>query len=167
MTMAATRTDLGLSASMPTTIAGEHLFDLHVDLAPAQTITGPDGTRMIFTAQGGRLEGDRIRGEMLPGGGDWLRVGTDAVGRIDVRATIRTHDGELIFMTNRGVIALGDDGAARFAAGEDVPWDAAYIRSTPLFETGAEAYAWLNATVTVAINELGPGYVNYRIFAVR
>ena len=52
---------------------------------------------------------------MLPGGGDWLRVGTDGVGRIDVRATIRTHDGELVLLTNTGVIAIAEQalGAVR------------------------------------------------------
>jgi hypothetical protein len=162
-----TRDSLGLSASMPDTVEVEHLFDMHVDLAPVQIIPSPGGNRMIFVAEGGRVEGERLSGEILPGGGDWLLVGTDRVGRIDVRATIRTDDGELIYMTNTGVIALGDENLARFAEGEDIAWDEGYVRSVPLFETAADAYIWLNTTVTVAINELGPGYVNYRIFSVR
>ena len=164
--MATTRSEVGLSPTMPESVELRHLFDLRADLAPAQGIASPEGARMIFVAQGGRFEGERLSGEVLPGGGDWLRVGTDRIGRIDVRATLRTDDGELVYMTNTGVIALGELGLARFAAGEDVAWDQAHIRSSPLFETGAERYRWLNAVTTVAINELGPGHVGYRIFEV-
>ena len=158
--------DLGLSPSMPRGIEAEPLFDMHVDLAPAQAITSPGGTRMVFIAERGVFRGERLAGEVLPGGGDWLLVGTDRVGRIDARATLRTDDGALIGFTNTGVIDLGEEGLEIYGRGEDVPWDKAYIRSTPLFETGDERYAWLNRTVSVAINELGPRHVNYRIFAV-
>ena len=165
--MATLPTDIGLSPTLPRDIEVEHLLDMHVDLAPAQVITTPAGTRMVFIAEGGALEGERIRGEVLPGGGDWLLLGSDQVGRIDVRATLRTDDGELVSMTNTGVIDLRGEALTRYAAGEDVPWDQAYIRSAPQFETGSERYAWLNSVVVVAINELGPRHVNYRMFAVR
>jgi hypothetical protein len=155
-----------LRSAMPDTLELEHLLDIHVDLEPVQLVPSPGGTRMIFVAQGGTVSGERLSGEILPGGGDWLLVGSDRVGRIDVRTTIRTTDGALIAMTNTGVVALGDEALARFAAGEDVRCDEAYIRSAPLFETGAPAYSWLNSTVTVAINALGPGYVDYRVFRV-
>ena len=158
---------IGLSESMPTTIEVEPLFDMHVDLAPPLGIASPAGMRMIFIAQGGVVEGERLRGELLPGGGEWLLVGTDRVGRVDVRAVIKTHDDALIHFTNRGIIDLGDDNLARFAQGESIAWDEAYIRSVPLMETGDERYGWLNSTVTVAINELGKDYVRYRVFSVK
>lgn len=163
---ASSATDLGLSPSMPDSVELTHLFDMHVELTPAQPIASPEATRMIFVAEGGRFEGERISGEVLPGGGDWLRIGTDRVGRVDVRATLRTDDGELIYMTNTGVIALGEEGIERFGSGKDIAWNQAHIRSSPLFETGAESYTWINSLTTVAINELGPGYVNYRILEV-
>lgn len=162
-----TRATPGLSASTPTALEMEHLFDMHVDLAPPQAVASPAGMRMIVVVEGGIVDGPRLRGELLPGGGDWLLVGTDRVIRLDVRATIRTHDDALIYMTNRGVAALGDAGLARFGAGEDIAWDQAYIRSAPLFETGAEQYAWLNSTMCVAINEVGPRHVKYRVLGVR
>lgn len=155
-----------LSSSMPSTVEVAHLFDMHADLAPPQNIVAPGGAQMIFVCEGGVVDGPRLSGRLLPGGGEWLQVGTDRVGRIDVRATIETDDGALVYMTNRGIIKLGDEGLQRFAAGEDIAWDEAYIRSAPLFETGAPEYEWINSTMTVAINELGSGYVKYRIFEV-
>ena len=74
--------------AMPDSLELRHLFDMHVDLQPALAIASPEVTRMVFVAAGGKFSGDRIEGEILPGGGDWLRVGTDGVGRIDVRATL-------------------------------------------------------------------------------
>jgi len=71
----------------------EHLLDLSVDLEPARAITTAVGGRMIFIAKGGTFEGPRLSGEILPGGGDFLLVGSDRVGRVDVHATLRTDDG--------------------------------------------------------------------------
>jgi hypothetical protein len=64
---------------------------MHVDLLPAQPITTPVGTRMTFITTGGVIDGPRLRGELLPGGGDWLVVGSDGTGRVDVRATRVNH----------------------------------------------------------------------------
>jgi hypothetical protein len=151
---------------MPQTLGLRHLFDMHVDLAPAQAIASPEVTRMVFVAEGGTVSGDRIQGQVLPGGGDWLRVGSDGVGRIDVRATIRTHDGELVLLSNTGVIAIAGPALERFGAGESLEWDELHARSAPLFETGAEQYAWLNSVVSVAVHGLGPRHVDYRVFEV-
>lgn len=151
---------------MPQTLGLRHLFDMHVDLAPAQVIASPEVTRMVFVAEGGTVTGDRIQGQVLPGGGDWLRVGSDGVGRIDVRATIQTHDGELVLLTNTGLIALAGPALERFGAGESLEWDELHARSAPLFETGAEQYAWLNSVVSVAVHGLGPRHVDYRVFEV-
>jgi len=151
---------------MPDSLELRHLFDMHVDLEPAQAIASPEVTRMIFVSAGGTFSGDRFEGEMLPGGGDWLRVGGDGIGRIDVRATLRTHDGELVYMTNTGVIAIPEEARARFGAGEALAWDELYARSAPRFETGAEQYAWMNSTVTVAVHGIGPRHIDYRVFEV-
>lgn len=144
----------------------EHLFDMSVELEPAQAIATPRGARMTFIARGGVVDGPRLRGELLPGGGDWLLVGGDAVGLMDVRATIRAEDSTLIHFTNRGIIEVPADGLARLAAGERLTWGETYIRSTPMFETGEGPHEWLNRTVAVAMSELGPNRVDYRIYRV-
>ena len=38
-----------------------------------------------------------------------------------------------------------------------------YARSSPLFETGDDRYAWLNATHTVAVNQFSLHEVHYRV----
>jgi len=144
----------------------EHLLDMAVDLEPAQAIPTNVGARMTFIAKGGTVEGPRIKGELLPGGGDWLMVGDDAIGRIDVRATIRTDDGALIHYEAAGVIDIPADGIERLAGGERLSVDETYVRTTPRFETADERYSWLNGLVVVGVNELSPDHIDYRMYRV-
>jgi hypothetical protein len=144
----------------------QHLFDMHVDLEPAQPITTPVGARMTFITTGGVIDGPKLKGEILPGGGDWLLVGSDGVGRVDVRATIRTDDGALVHYEARGVIKIPGDGLARLAAGEVLPFAETYVRTTPKFEAADERYAWLSEIVAVGYNILSPNHIDYRIFKV-
>jgi hypothetical protein len=144
----------------------EHLFDMHVNLLPAQPITTPVGARMTFIATGGIIDGPKLRGEILPGGGDWLIVGSDGVGRVDVRATLRTHDGALIHYEARGIVKVPADGLERLAAGEVLDFDQTYVRTTPKLETADERYAWLSELVAVGYNVLSPNHIDYRIYQV-
>jgi hypothetical protein len=144
----------------------EHLFDMHVNLRPAQPIATPVGARLTFITTGGVIDGPKLRGEILPGGGDWLIVGADGVGRVDVRATIRTHDGVLIHYEARGVIKIPADGLDRLADGEVLPFEQTYVRTTPKFETADERYAWLSEVVAVGYNILSPNHIDYRIYRV-
>jgi hypothetical protein len=128
-------------------LPAKHLFDMHVELQPAQLISTTLGTRLTFITDGGVVEGPRLNGELLPGGGDWLIVGSDRIGRIDVRATLRTHDGALIHYATRGVIKVPADGLDRLAAADD-------------------RYLWLNEIVAVGYNVLSPNHIDYRIYQV-
>lgn len=146
--------------------AVEHLFDMHVDLQPAQSISTAVGTRMTFITTGGAIGGPKLRGELLPGGGDWLLIGSDGVGRIDVRATLRTHDGALIHFESRGIIKVPADGLRRLGAGEGLPFAESYVRTTPTFETSDERYGWLSGIVAVGYNVLSPNHIDYRVYEV-
>lgn len=144
----------------------EHLFDMHVNLEPAQAISTHIGARMTFITTGGVIDGPKLRGEVLPGGGDWLVVGSDGVGRVDVRATLRTHDAALVHYEARGIIKIPADGLDRLAAGEVLGFDETYVRTTPKFETAEERYAWLSEVVAVGYNVLSPNHIDYRIYRV-
>jgi Protein of unknown function (DUF3237) len=144
----------------------EHLADVSVELEPPQLITTPVGNRMVFIAKGGRIEGLRISGEVLPGGGDWLLAGSDGFGRVDVRATINTDDGALISYTAGGLIKIPADGLARLAAGQRLSFGETYVRTTPKFETADERYDWLSKVVAIGYNLLSPNHVDYRIYQV-
>ncbi|MGE2734358.1 DUF3237 domain-containing protein [Mycolicibacterium vaccae] len=141
-----------------------HLCDLSVELQPAQVIGTADGVRLTFVIAAGSVSGPALRGELLPGGGDWLRVGADGVGRVDVRATIRSHDGALIHFRSGGVIKIPPDGFRLLDDGHPLPFAATYVRTTPVFETADERYSWLGGVVAVGYNVLSPNHVDYRIY---
>ena len=144
----------------------EHLFDLSIDLELGQVIPTPLGTRLTFVVKGGRFEGPRLRGEMLPGGGDWVSLGADGTSRMDVRASLRTDDGVLIHYESHGVLRYPPDGRKRLAKGERLSFDESYVRPTPRFETSDERYAWLCGIVTVGYGEYGPGRIDHRMFHI-
>ncbi len=144
----------------------EHLFDLSINLELGQVIATPVGTRLTFVVKGGRFEGPRLRGEMLPGGGDWVSVGADGTSRMDVRCTLRTDDGVLIHYESHGILKFPPDGRQRLAKGERLSFDESYVRPTPRFETSDERYAWLCSIVTVGYGEYGHGRIDHRMFHI-
>ncbi|MDY6995024.1 MAG: DUF3237 domain-containing protein [Actinomycetota bacterium] len=144
----------------------EHLCDIAVDLQPAQVIPTHTGLRMTYLATGGEVSGPALQGEILPGGGDWLLIGADGVGRVDVRVTIRTHDAVLIHLHSRGVIRVPADGLQRLTDGHSLPFAQTYIRTTPMFETADPRYDWLAGLVAVGYNVLSPGHVDYRVYRI-
>ena len=125
------------------------------------------GNRQIFYVTDGSFEGPRLKGKVLAGGGDWLLVRPDGVGELDVRATIRTDDGVLIYMTYRGYITNVPEIVPRWTAGEQIPHEEYYFAVTPYYETNAPQYAWLQQVVVIGMGSLIPGGVSYQVFAVR
>jgi hypothetical protein len=127
-----------------------HLFRAEVLLGSVQEIgETPLGRRRIIPISGGKFEGERLRGEVLPGGADWQLVRPDGVALLDARYTLRTDDGALIYVSNRGVRHGPPEVLTRLARGEDVDPALYYFRATPTFETGSAQYVWLNNLVAV------------------
>jgi hypothetical protein len=146
----------------------EFLFEVSVDVASLLTIgQTPHGYRRIAHITGGSFEGPRLKGKILPGGGDWLLVRPDGVGELDARATLQTDDGAFIYVTNRGYLTHIPDLAQRWAAGEQVPHEEYYYVTTPYFETSAVQYAWLQQVVAIGMGSVMQGGVSYQFFAVR
>ena len=151
----------------------EFLFQMRIKLAPPMDVgPSPEGHRIIFMGQSGTVEGPRIKGEVLPmSGGDWARIRADGSGTLDVRLSLKTDDGALIYMTYFGrMIPLdGDMEYALDFAKPDDPQGAEryYFRTNPLFETGDERYAWLNHVVAIGKGRTGDGGVIYDVFAVK
>jgi len=151
-------------------IATAHLFDIVVDLQPKLDFGGgPLGRRILFGSAGGSFEGPELRGEVLPGGGDWALFRADGAMLLDVRLTLRTHDGALLHMSYGGRWITPPDLRAQMAdAAHRHLVDPAryYFRTNPLFETGAKQYAWLNDVVCVGIGYLVEGGIAYKVSRV-
>ena len=145
----------------------EHLFDMRVDLEAPQVIgAAPAGQRQIFIIKGGTFEGPRVKGAVLPGGGDWALMRTDGAAQLDVRVTLKTDDGALIYSTYSGLIILSPDVLTRIMGDEDVPLAEYYFYTNPMFQTAAEGYTWLNQTIAIGRGKVIAGAVEYRVWAV-
>jgi hypothetical protein len=87
----------------------EYLMSYRADLKPPVEIGAvPSGNRRIFDVTGGTFEGPRMKGRLLASGGDWLLIGNDGVGRLDVRGTLETDDGARIYVQYHGVMVLDE-----------------------------------------------------------
>lgn len=147
----------------------EFLMVLHADLVQPQQEIGetPVGDRRIFYVEGGSFSGPKLKGKVLPGGGDWVVIGRNRVAHLDVRITLRTDDGALIFVTYRGISDIPQKVRQRFSNGEDVPPSEYYFRTTPTFETAAPKYAWLNRLVAVGVGKRLAAGVTYNVYAIK
>ena len=144
------------------------LFDISVSLHPVQDEGAtPMGTRRIVPVSGGTFRGDRLRGVVLSNAAaDWVLVRADASVQLDVRLTLETDDGALIYMTYRGVRNSSPEVAQRLARGDSVDPTEYYFRTTPYFETSSEKYAWINNIVTVGVGERLAAGVKYKVFEI-
>jgi len=148
-------------------LAVSEICDLSAGFDQFQIFPTTLGTRLIAVTSGGRVDGPRLNGEVLPGGGDWLLFSPDGTARMDVRASIRTSDGEMLYMTGLGRAEIVDGARDRFLAGETVGHDEVRSRLALLFEADAGTYGWLNNTVAVGlVSELSQHHIHYRVYAV-
>jgi len=131
---------------------------------PVEIGAGPFGVRNYYEVVGGSIEGKRIRGKVLTGGGDWLLVGGDGFARLDVRAQFLTEDGAAIYASYPGLLELNQKVSKVLVDGGETDYGDQYFRVTPRFETGDQRYAWLNRTLFVAEGRLGAGTVEYKVY---
>jgi Protein of unknown function (DUF3237) len=122
-------------------ITSRPLMVLRLATAPTVEVGATrQGKLTIFPVTGGSFEGERLRGTVLAGGGDWVAVDGNGIFTLDLRVTLETDDGALIHMTFTGV---RDDANH-------------YFRTVPRFETAAPKYAFLNRLLAVGIGEIRP-----------
>jgi hypothetical protein len=145
----------------------ELLFEINVNMEPPQVVgPTPNGDRRVRLISGGSFAGPKLRGEILHGGGDWLLLRPDGARSLDVRLTLRTDDGHLIYAVSRGILDLTPEIYQRIAEGEEIDPSQYYFRTTPLFETAAPELDWLNRVVAVSVGRLTQTTVVQTVYAV-
>ena len=136
-----------LGQSPASDLESEFLMELLLDVDPQLDA----GHTSIAPVTGGSFSGARLQGTVHNGGADWI---TQVSGHssLDVRITLETEDGAIIYMTYKGIVARGDSGL--------------YWRVTPVFNTSSEEYDWLNHKVFVGKSKQIEGKVAYDIFEI-
>ena len=149
-------------------LRSEFLLQLRAEFAEEQVLGDtPLGTRRILHAKRGSFLGPRLRGRILPGGGDWVLARRDGVAQLDIRFALRTDDDELIYSMAEGISDIVPAVRLRILQGEEVDPSEYYFRTALRFETGAQKYAWLNRLLAVGVGRRTATGMATEVFAVR
>ena len=130
----------------------EFVMKVTADIAdPIALGAAPAGERRIIPITGGKFEGPKLKGIILPGGEDAQFDRADGVTVFEARYWLKADDGAVIKVVNR---ALRDRSTS-------------YLRTQPEFEAPVGAYEWLNRAIFVGtLSPGGPKQVVLRYFKV-
>lgn len=143
-------------------------FGFWAQLAPPVDVgAGPSGQRLFFEVTGGAVTGERLNGDVLGGGGDWVLVGPDGFGRVDVRLQFKTNDGASIYVQYFGLMEINQTVAQALATGGGTRYEDQYFRTAPRLETGDSRYLWVNESLFLARGHVVEGAkVEYEVYRV-
>lgn len=135
----------------------EFAIALRVEIGPAVSLGETAlGRQRFIPILGGSVEGPAIAGEVIPGGADWQTTRADGVTLVEAIYAIRTTDGAVINVRNRGLVAPVKGGGR-------------HVRTTPQFEAPRGPHDWLNRNTfvgTIDLAEGAPPAVMIRVFRV-
>ena len=127
----------------------------------------PQGHRRIVPLTGGTFTGPELSGKLVPGASaDWQKVLPDGTALGDIRYTLRTDGGDLLYVKSRGVRHGSAEVLARLGRGEDVEPTEYTFRTATQIETAAPALDWLNKGVFIGVAGRQASGVIYETYLV-
>jgi len=144
----------------------EFLFTLALEIQVSSLGETPYCNRRIFHFDGGSVEGPKLKGKVLPGGGGSSLIRRDEVLEVDVRLSLETEDMHQISMAWKGLRHGPKEVMDRLYRGEIVDPRSYYFRTTPYFETSSEKYGWMNRICAIATGSLGANARTLDVFQV-
>jgi muconolactone delta-isomerase len=125
------------------------------------------GHRRIVPLTGGTVTGPEISGTLLDGASaDWQVLLADGTALADLRYTLRTEDGSLLYVRSQGVRHGNPEVLSRLAQGEDVDASEYTFRTSTRIETAVAGLAWLNKGVFISVGGRQPAGVIYETYLV-
>jgi Protein of unknown function (DUF3237) len=91
---------------------------------------------------------------------------TIRTARGDVRCTLQTNRGDLLYVQSRGVRHGSPEVLARLARGDAVDASEYIFRTATTIETAAPELDWLNKGVFISVGGRQPGGVIYETYLV-
>ncbi len=135
--------------------------------APLELGETTQGRRRIVPLTGGSFTGPELSGVLVPGASaDWQTVLEDGTALGDIRYTLQTDDGDLLYVRSRGVRHGPPEVLARLARGEDVAAAEYTFRTSTQIETASPQLDWLNKGVFVGVGGRQPSGVAYEVYLV-
>jgi hypothetical protein len=111
---------------------------------------------------GGAFAGLDLNGKLIPGmNADWQTIVPDGTAPGDLRHTLQTDGGDLLYVRSRGVRHGSAVVLARLARGEDVDASEYTFRIWTQIETAAPDLDWLNNGIFIGLGGRQPAAVAY------
>ena len=122
---------------------------------PVNVGGGPKGTRVIIDVPSVEFTGERFNAVLATNdAADWAAFSDDGkIAALDVRMTLKTDDGALIYVEYQGRMEV----------------EKGLLATAPTFQTGSDKYSWLNSIQAVAAGAVDneSGLLTYTIYEAR
>ncbi len=144
------------------------VYRLEATLADALDLGQTEcGHRRIVPLAGGTFTGSAISGRLVPGGSaDWQIVEPDGTALGDIRYTLETVGGDLLYVQSRSVRHGSAEVLARLGRGEHVDASEYVFRASTRIETAVPELAWFNRGVFVSVGGRQATGVVYETYLV-
>jgi hypothetical protein len=127
----------------------------------------PSGHRRIVPLTGGTFHGPELQGKLVPGASaDWQILLPDGTALGDIRYTLRTDRGDVLYVQSRSVRHGNAEVLARLGRGEDVDASEYTFRTSTQIESAAVDLDWLNKGVFISVAGRQPGGVIYEVYLI-
>ena len=135
--------------------------------APVDLGDVAQGRRRIVALTGGTFTGPDLEGTLVPGASaDWQIVRPDGTALGDIRYTLQTSGGDVLYVQSRSVRHGSAEVLDRLGRGEDVDPSEYTFRTSTQIETAAPALDWLNKGVFISVGGRLPDSVIYETYLV-
>jgi muconolactone delta-isomerase len=125
------------------------------------------GHRRIAPLASGTFTGPEINGTLVPGASaDWQTVLPDGTTLGDIRYTLLTDAGDVLYVQSRSVRHGPAETLARLARGEDVDPSEYTFRASTQIVTAALQLDWLNKGIFISVAGRQPSGVIYETYLV-
>jgi len=158
----------------PSSSASGEVQRRSLHLPPSQSRSPPPHRRRDLrwspqhrSLAGGTFTGPELRGKLLAGASaDWQIILPDGTALGDVRYTLQTGRGDLLYVQSRGVRHGSAEVLARLGQGEDVDASEYTFRTSTQIETAARDLDWLNKGIFISVAGRQTGGVIYETYLV-
>jgi hypothetical protein len=161
-------TDVGqVTRNKMADIATRPLFTMRMSVESQPLGTTRGAEQRVLNIKDCTIDGDRVKGRVLPGGSDWVTVSQDGAVWLNCRMVVETDDGALIGLSYRGMRNGPPEEMTRQQRGEPVDASRFYHRVAIFFDTSAERYRWLTRILAVGKGNRQPdGSGIYEVYEV-
>jgi hypothetical protein len=115
----------------------------------------------------GTFSGPEMSGRLLPGASaDWQTILPDGTALGDIRYTLETDRGDLVYVRSRSIRHGSPEVLARLGRGEDVDPNEYTFRTSTEIEAAAPDLDWLNKGIFISVATRQAAGVVYETFLV-